>query len=105
MQTVSHSEGLVVWTEPKALDEAKSLFAPYAPRFETVPCHVKSGLGKPQVSVLYLSRTKEDSAVERTLATPSGLQGIDAPGLYATPFGRFCLPPGNYGRPAEVRRG
>src|ERR1700751_4330039 len=28
MQTSTHSEGLVVWTEPKALDEAKSLFAP-----------------------------------------------------------------------------
>jgi hypothetical protein len=31
MQTATHSEGLVVWTEPKALDEAKSLFAPYSP--------------------------------------------------------------------------
>ena len=31
MQTATHFEGLVVRTEPKALDEAKSLFAPYAP--------------------------------------------------------------------------
>ena len=69
MQTATHSEGLVVWTEPKALDEAKSLFAPYAPRFQTVPCHLKSGLGKAQVSVLYLSKPEEDAAVESTLAT------------------------------------
>ena len=69
MQTATHSEGLVVWTEPKALDEAKSLFAPYAPRFQTVPCHLKSALGKAQVSVLYLSRPEGDAAVENTLAT------------------------------------
>src|SRR6516165_7169565 len=69
MQTAAHSEGLVVWTEPKALDEAKSLFAPYAPRFQTVPCKVMTTLGKTQVSVLYLSRPEEDAAVESTLAT------------------------------------
>lgn len=68
MQTATHSEGLVVWTEPKALDEAKSLFAPYSPRFQTVPCHVKTALGKIGVSVLYLS-SPEDAAVESTLAT------------------------------------
>ena len=69
MQTAAHSEGLVVWTEPKALDEAKSLFAPYAPRFQTIPCDVATALGKTQVSVLYLSRLEEDAAVESTLAT------------------------------------
>ena len=69
MQTATHSEGLIVWAEPKALDEAKSLFAPYAPRFQTVPCHLKSALGKAQVSVLYLSRPEGDAAVESTLAT------------------------------------
>ncbi|MGB7170463.1 MAG: helix-turn-helix domain-containing protein [Acidobacteriaceae bacterium] len=69
MQTATHSKGLIVWTEPKALDEAKSLFAPYAPRFRTVPGHVKSGLGKHQVSVLYLSRPEGDAVVESTLAT------------------------------------
>jgi transcriptional regulator with XRE-family HTH domain len=68
MQTATHSEGLVVWTEPKALDEAKSLFAPYSPRFQTVPCGVKTMLGRTQVSVLYLSSPGEDSAVESTLA-------------------------------------
>ena len=69
MQTATHSERLVVWTEPKALDEATSLYAPYAPRFQAVPCHVKSGLSKAQVSALYLSRPEEDAAVESTLAT------------------------------------
>ena len=69
MQTATHSEGLVVWTEPKALDEAKSLFAPYSPRFQTVPCDVSAALGKTQVSVLYLSSPEEDAAVESTLAT------------------------------------
>src|SRR5580692_5562012 len=69
MQTATHSEGLVVWTDPNALDEAKSLFAPYSPRFQTVPCNIKTALGKTQVSVLYLSSPEEDAAVESTLAT------------------------------------
>ena len=69
MQTATHSEGLVVWTEPKALDEAKSLFAPYSPRFQTVPCNVRTSLGRTQISVLYLSKPDEDAAVESTLAT------------------------------------
>src|SRR5581483_7206955 len=69
MQTATHSEGLVVWTERKALDEAKSLFAPYSPRFQTVPCDVKTMLGKTRVSILYLPSPEEDAAVESTLAT------------------------------------
>lgn len=69
MQTATQSEGLVVWTEPNALDEAKSLFAPYSPRFQTVPCNVKTALGKIHVSVLYLSSPEQDAAVESTLAT------------------------------------
>jgi transcriptional regulator with XRE-family HTH domain len=69
MQTATQSEGLVVWTEPNALDEAKSLFAPYSPRFQTVPCAVKTALGKIHVSVLYLSSPEQDAAVESTLAT------------------------------------
>jgi transcriptional regulator with XRE-family HTH domain len=68
MQTATHSEGLVVWTEPKALDEAKSLFAPYSPRFQTVPCNVRTALGRTKVSVLYLSKPEEDAAVASTLA-------------------------------------
>ena len=69
MQIATQSEELVVWTEPKALDEAKSLFAPYSPRFQTVPCSIKTVLGKSWVSVLYLSSPEQDAAVESTLAT------------------------------------
>src|SRR5580704_5211817 len=69
MPTATHSDGLVVWTEPKALDEAKSLFAPYSPQFQTVPCDIKTALGKTQVIVLYLSSPEEDAAVESTLVT------------------------------------
>jgi DNA-binding XRE family transcriptional regulator len=69
MQTAADSEGLVVWTEPKALDEAKTLFAPYSPRFQTVPCDVMTALRKTQVSVLYMSSLEPDAAVESTLAT------------------------------------
>jgi len=54
-QTATQSEGLVVWTEPDALDEAKSLFAPYSPRFQTVPYDAMTALTKTQVTVLYLS--------------------------------------------------
>ncbi len=69
MPTTTQAEELVVWTQPKALNEAKSLFAPYSPKFQTVPCKVKTALGKTWVSVLYLSSPEQESAVERTLAT------------------------------------
>jgi transcriptional regulator with XRE-family HTH domain len=69
MPAVTQSEGLVVWTQPNALDEARSLFAPYSPKFQTVPCDVKSVLRKTSVSVLYLSSSELDATVENTLAT------------------------------------
>jgi transcriptional regulator with XRE-family HTH domain len=69
MQTATQSEELVVWTERKALEEAKTLFAPYSPKFQTVPCDARSALGKTSVSVLYLSSPEQDAAVESTLAT------------------------------------
>ncbi len=59
---------LVVWTQPNALDEAKSLFAPYSPKIQTVPCNLSAVPGKTWVSVLYLSSPDQDAAVERTLA-------------------------------------
>jgi transcriptional regulator with XRE-family HTH domain len=68
MQVATQSEELVVWTELKALEEAKSLFAPYSPRFQTVPCNIKTALGKTRVSVLYLSSPDQDTSVESTLA-------------------------------------
>jgi transcriptional regulator with XRE-family HTH domain len=69
MPIATQAEELVVWTQPKTLAEAKSLFAPYSPKFQTVPCNVRAALGKAWVSVLYLSSPEQDSAVERTLAT------------------------------------
>jgi hypothetical protein len=69
MQTATQSEELVVWTQPKTLAEAKTLFAPYSPKFQTVPSNIKMALGKMQVSVLYLSSPVQDAAVESTLAT------------------------------------
>ena len=69
MQTATQSEELVVWTERKALEEAKTLFAPYSPKFQTFPCDARSSLGKTSVSVLYLSSSEHDAAVESTLAT------------------------------------
>lgn len=68
MLTTTQSEELVVWTEPKTLAEARSLFAPYSPRFQTVPCNVRTAFGKTSVSVLYLSSPERDAAVESTLA-------------------------------------
>src|SRR5579863_7845452 len=69
MQTATQSEELIVWTERKALEEAKTLFAPYSPKFQTVPCDARSALGKTSVSVLYLSSPEQDAVVESTLAT------------------------------------
>jgi transcriptional regulator with XRE-family HTH domain len=69
MPTATQAEELVVWTQPKTLAEAKSLFAPYSPKFQTVPCSVRAALGKAWVSVLYLSSPEQDAAVESTLAT------------------------------------
>jgi transcriptional regulator with XRE-family HTH domain len=69
MQTATQSEELIVWTERKALEEAKTLFAPYSPKFQTVPCDTRSALGKTSVSVLYLSSPEQGAAVESTLAT------------------------------------
>ncbi|MFZ3278523.1 MAG: hypothetical protein WA182_16615, partial [Candidatus Sulfotelmatobacter sp.] len=69
MQAATQSEELVVWTQPKTLAEAKTLFAPYSPKFQTLPCDIKMALGKMQVSVLYLSSPEQDGAVESTLRT------------------------------------
>ena len=69
MQAATQTEELVVWTQPRTLAEAKTLFAPYSPKFQTVPCDIKMALGKMQVSVLYLSSPEQDAAVESTLRT------------------------------------
>jgi hypothetical protein len=44
MPIATQAEELVVWTQPKMLAEAKSLFAPYSPKFQTVPCNVRAAM-------------------------------------------------------------
>jgi len=39
MRTEMETKELVVWAPQKSLTEAKSLFAPYAPKFQSVPCN------------------------------------------------------------------
>jgi transcriptional regulator with XRE-family HTH domain len=58
---------LVVWAPQKSLAEAKSLFAPYSPRFQTVPCNEITAFAKATVSVLYLSNPEQETTVENTL--------------------------------------
>lgn len=68
MQTVIEAQDLVVWTQHGTLEEAKSLFAPFASTFQTLPCTTRAALGKTQLSVLYLSSSAEDASVEKALA-------------------------------------
>jgi hypothetical protein len=49
------------------LAEAKSQFAPYSPKFQTVPCNEITAFRKTTVSVLYLSDPEQDPAVENAL--------------------------------------
>ena len=67
MRTEIESRELVIWVTLKSLAEAKSLFAPYAPKFQTVPCNEITAFGKATVSVLYLSNPVQDTAVENAL--------------------------------------
>lgn len=62
------TQELVVWTEPQMLDEAKSLFASFAPRFQTMPCDARAASEKFEVGVLYFSHSDQDHSVEKTLA-------------------------------------
>jgi len=67
MQTATQTEELVVWAMPQALEEAKSLFASYDTKFQTVATGKGPVLGKGQVGVVFLSHTEEDSSIENTL--------------------------------------
>ena len=69
MQTATRTEELIVWAKPQALEEAKSLFASYDPKFRTVANDKGAILGKGQVGVVYLSHAEEDSSIEKTLVT------------------------------------
>ena len=67
MQTAIESRGLVVWAPQKSLTEAKSLFAPYAPKFRTVPCNDVTAFANATVSVLYMSSPEQETTVEYAL--------------------------------------
>ena len=67
MQAEIGTSELVVWAPQKSLAEAKSLFAPYSPRFQTVPCNEITAFAKATVSVLYLSNPEQETTVENTL--------------------------------------
>jgi len=68
MQAEIGTRELVVWAPQKSLAGAKSLFAPYSPRFQTVPCNEITAFAKATVSVLYLSNPEPDATVENALA-------------------------------------
>ena len=68
MQTEIGTGVLVVRAPQESLAEAKSLFAPYSPKFQTVPCNEMTALAKATVSVLYLSNPEPDATVENALA-------------------------------------
>ena len=68
METATQARELVVWTEPRMLEEARSLFASFAPKFQTMPCNARTTLQKFEVGVLYLSSPEQDNTVEKTLA-------------------------------------
>jgi len=67
MQTAIESRELIVWAPHKSLAEAKSLFASYAPKFQTVPCNEMTAFGKATVNVLYLSNPELGTTVENAL--------------------------------------
>ena len=69
MQATSQTEELVVWTKPQALEEAKSVFASYGPKFRTVANDKGPIFSKGQVSVVYLSHSDDDHSIQTTLAT------------------------------------
>jgi hypothetical protein len=71
MQTEIDSRVLVLWIAHKSLAQAKSLFAPYSPKFRTVPCNEMPAFGKATVSVLYLSDPEQDPAVGRSKTSRS----------------------------------
>ena len=67
METATQSQELVVWTEPQALEEARSIFAPYASTFETKVTKRFTDKNQARVSVVYVSHPKEDSGLEKIL--------------------------------------
>ena len=105
MQTEIETRDLVVRAPQESLAEAKSLFAPYSPKFQTVPCNEMTAFAKATVSVLYLSNPEPDSHSRERTGCTAKLQSVEVAGLHAAPFFGFCIPRGNDGRASEVRRG
>ena len=69
METTTQTDELIVWTKPQALEEAKSLFASYDPKFRTVANDQVPAFDKGQVGVVFLSHAEGDSSIEKTLAS------------------------------------
>ena len=67
MRAEIETRELVVWALQKSLAEAKSLFAPYSPKFQIVPCNEMTPFAKATVSVLYLSNPEQETTVENVL--------------------------------------
>ena len=67
MRAEIETRELVVWPQQESLAEAKSLFAPYSPIFQSVPCNEMTAFRKATVSVLYLSKSEQDATVENAL--------------------------------------
>jgi|GEM_PF-5437369 len=69
MHTATQTDELIVWTKSQALEEAKSVFASYDPKFRTVANDKGPVFSKGQVGVVFLSQPDDDHAIETTLAT------------------------------------
>lgn len=67
MPSLNQKQELVVWTEYRALDEAKSVFAQFDAAFQTVPCDTASKFAKAPVFVFYLPKWEQEDAVEQAL--------------------------------------
>jgi transcriptional regulator with XRE-family HTH domain len=69
MQTATQTEELIVWTKHQTLEEAKTVFASYGPKFRTVANDKGPVFSKGQVGVVFLSHSEDDHGIETTLAT------------------------------------
>jgi transcriptional regulator with XRE-family HTH domain len=90
MQTAIESRELVVWAPQKSLAEAKSLFALYAPKFQTVPCNELTAFTKATVRVLYLSNPEQDITVE-SAGRAATLQSVEVASLHARDSSDFAF--------------
>jgi hypothetical protein len=104
VRTEIETEELVVWAPQDSLAEVKSLFAPYSPKFQTVPSNELTAFAKATASVLYLSNPQQDTAVENALVALRHCR-VSKLLVYTPPFFGFRIPRGNNGRTSEIHRG